>query len=211
MRPKQRWTVHRVASLGGIALALAAPAAILAEVPHEFRSGQKIVAEEVNTNFSNLDKRLGVVESKSGATLVVARSAERTGAVPSGTTGWITIPGLTVEITIGASSLVQMTANGVQRTANTALAECLVSYRFVVDGIAKGDPMHGQRIHVTDKASTEHSTWTVADFHTLGAGRHTIAVQASHYPGNNCHVCAEHDGSLVPYDSCTLNVIAVAQ
>jgi hypothetical protein len=158
-----------------------------------------------------LDTRIAAVEQlASGLPArigVLARSVERTGAVPPGA-GWTTIPGLTSTFTLTQPSLVQVTGNGMQRTINQgADTSCNVAYRYVVDGKAKGHSDWGQRIQVSNGAVSWHSIWSIIDSNTLGTGQHTIELQARSPAG--CYVCAELDGTLTSYVSCTMNVLAI--
>jgi hypothetical protein len=141
----------------------------------------------------------------------LACSAASTGSVLESTT-WTTIPGLSINFTLAKGSLVQAIGDGVQRTLDdNPTTTCHAGYRFVVDGTPKGDAAYGQRIHVSTGADW-HQTWSIADFGTLAAGAHTIALQTVAAPGQaSCYVCGELDGTLRPHDGCTLNMIATPQ
>jgi hypothetical protein len=172
-------------------------------------------AERAKAATGALDTRIGALEqlvnglpSRLG---VIARSATRTGAIPPSTSAWTEIPGLGVSFTLTETSLVQLTANGVQRTIDqNATTICHSGYRYVVDGTPQGSDGWGLKIHVTTGATARHSTWTMADNYTLGPGTHTIAVHAKNpTPEGACYICGEFNGALEPYDSCQLNVLAV--
>jgi hypothetical protein len=149
----------------------------------------------------------------SSGTGAFASEVTRTGAIAPNTSTWTTIPGLSVTFSLAHSSLVQFTGNGTQRTTDSnASTFCHVGYRYVVDGDARGDAMWGQRIQVNNGAYEWHSIWTVIDSAVLGAGSHTVAVQAINpSPNGSCYVCAEGDGTQAAYDACTLRVQAVPQ
>jgi hypothetical protein len=154
-----------------------------------------------------------VEANHASATDDLAMSAERTGEVPPNQTAWTTIPGLSLSFTLARASLVEMTGNGVQRTVDaSASTSCQAGYRYVVDGTARGDPTWGERVHVSNGASSLHSTWSVVDAVALGPGPHTVALQTiNRSPAGNCHICADFDGTLAGYDSCRVNVTAIPQ
>jgi hypothetical protein len=138
---------------------------------------------------------------------------ERTGAVAPNATAWTTIPGLTTTITLTLSSLVELTGSGVQRTTDmNAATVCHIGYRYVIDGVARGDATWGQRIQVSSGATSWHQTWSITDGVTLAAGAHKIAIQAFNpAPYGNCYVCGENNGTTPGYDTCTLQAVAVPQ
>jgi hypothetical protein len=199
----------RALGLGlGLALLVGGGAVAYAGGLHVWKPMDPLTADDLNNNFANLDGRITALPK------VVAASAERTGNIPPKTAAWTTIPGLTVTFTLGQTSLVQATGNGVQRTTTeTASSICRAAYRYVVDGVAKGNPTFGQRINTSDGATAWHATWSAIDFNSLGPGSHTIELQASLLdPGyGSCYICAEADGVLYEHDSCTLNVVAIPQ
>jgi hypothetical protein len=207
--------VYAVMPIGALVGATAVVRAAITLTP--FTTGMPIKAAEVNTNFTTLGDAVTALQAQvSGLPArvgVVARSVERTGSVAPNSQGWTQIPGLTTTFTLTQDSLVEMAGNGVQRTVNqNAATLCQVGYRYVVDGVPKGDALGGQRLHVSSGGVSWHSTWSIIDSHSLGPGQHTIALQANNsgYPsGSSCYVCAELDGGQVGYESCTMNIVAI--
>jgi hypothetical protein len=134
-------------------------------------------------------------------------SAKRTGLVSfsGGTTTWTTVPGLSLTFALQRSGLVQVLANGTQRTTNGTTH---VAYRFVVDGVPAGDPSHGQLIQTANANEDASAPWTLAHFVPLDAGTHTIEVQVR----NSLVVGVSPTGyvcGVQSYSDCTLNVLAV--
>ncbi len=191
--------IKRLARVAMPALAIAASGVALA-VPPSFMPNTTLTSAALNTAFSDVT--------------VVAFSAQRTGSVGPDS-GWTTIPGMSVNFTLTNASLVQVTANGMQRTTpGSASAVCQAAYRFVVDGVPQGDAALGQRLQASNGAVSLQQTWSIGDFHTLAPGDHTSAVQALTNGGTGatgCTICAEYDGSLQGYEGCTLNGVAVPQ
>jgi hypothetical protein len=149
--------------------------------------------------------------ANSAATLI-AVSAEP--SQPLSSTSWSTIPGLSVTLNLQQIASVQLFGNGVQRTPDgQATTTCHVGYRFSIDGVAKGAADWGQRIQVSNGATSWHQTWSIMDADVLDAGQHTVELQAVQGGANvaTCVVCGERDGSLNDHDGCLLNVIAVPQ
>jgi hypothetical protein len=147
---------------------------------------------------------------------------ERTGLVNLSTnTGsanvWTTIPGLRANFTLPSAALVHILANGVQRTFHAGAGTtdlCHVGYRFTIDNQPQGDPTWGQRIQVSSSAYSWHQTWTLSDGISLAAGTHAVQVDVTlPAAGGNaqCYACGEADGSLAPYDSCSLQIVVVPQ
>jgi len=148
----------------------------------------------------------------SDVTALSSRTAEGWSATNSGFVGqvssWTDIPGLGVTINLASSALVQLTAGGVQRNQT---GTCHVGYRYVLDGVAQGDPTWGQHIEVSNNTEW-HAGWQVMDFATLSAGSHTIQVQARNQSTSNwCYICSEVGGTLAAYDRCVLHAMAFYQ
>ena len=91
-------------------------------------------------------------------------STKRTGLISfaGGTSPWTTVPGLSMTFTLQRSALVQLLANGSQRTIS---GTSHVAYRFVIDGAGTGDPNHGQLIQTGDASSGAWNQWTLSAFH----------------------------------------------
>jgi hypothetical protein len=167
-------------------------------------------AEDRNSDgsFTAMDCQ-GPAGLAAAATSVSAQgwSTKRTGLVSfSGTTTpWTTVPGLSLTFALQRSGLVQMVANGSQRTTSGTTH---VAYRFVIDGVAAGDASHGQAIQTANANDGASAPWTLAHFASLDAGSHTIEVQVrnSLVLGVNPtgYVCG-----VQSYAECTLNVLAV--
>jgi hypothetical protein len=167
-------------------------------------------AEDRNADgmFTTLDCQGPI--GPAGPASVEAWGAKRTGFVAfSGVTAWATIPGLTVTINLQRSALVQLLANGSQRTTGGISH---MAYRYVVDGIAAGDANHGQMIQTADNTDDGWVPWTLAHFVNLNAGPHTIAVQTRNsflMSGTPQGAICGVSGSIFGYTDCTLNVLAV--
>jgi hypothetical protein len=135
-------------------------------------------------------------------------TAKRTGGVNS--SGWTTIPGLSINFTLDRAAKVQVLANGVQRTGGTGSGDlCHQAYRKVVDGAAYGDGNHGERLYVTRGDVAWWGVWNYASHVSLSAGNHTIEIQTRASSGGNCHICMEVGNSLTGYSDCDLIITAV--
>jgi hypothetical protein len=134
-------------------------------------------------------------------------SAKRTGLVSfSGTTTpWTTVPGLSLTVSLQRNGLVQILANGSQRTSN---GTSHVAYRFVIDGVAAGDPNHGQAIQTANASDGASSPWTLGHFASLDAGTHTIELQVRNSLVQGVNPTGTICG-VQGYSECTLNVLAV--
>jgi len=185
----------------GLAVALTTVAGVaFAGLPHTFAAGQTMKAADLNDNFN--------------AVHVLGASVQNTASFNGAT--WGTIPGMTVNLTLTQSSLVQLSGAGDQRTVDMAATSiCHAGYRYVIDGVPKGEPSWGQHIQVSSGATAWHASWALNDSVTLAPGAHTIELQATLMPtggaNQNCVVCGETGGSADPHDGCTLNAVAIPQ
>jgi hypothetical protein len=142
-----------------------------------------------------------------------AWSAKRTGFVAYtgsiGSADWTTIPGLSQTFSLQRDALVQLLANGSQRTSSGIIN---VGFRFLVDGVGAGDPANGQLIQTANGGATTWSPWTLAHFVALNAGTHTIQVQVRNTQNSGTTaattICGQ-SGQVSPFTDCTFNTLAI--
>lgn len=151
----------------------------------------------------NAAYKLDVNGKIKGAGTAEAWSVKNTAGVGQ-TDVWTAVPGLSSTITLSRPALLHLASGGVQRWK---IGTCHVGYRYVVDGVPRGHPTWGQHIQ-TSISTTPHMGWSLIEGESLAAGVHTIVLEARNQDAtaNWCQICTEEDGSMQPYESCTMNI-----
>jgi len=142
------------------------------------------------------------------ATWTVHRTAATTGTPGS----FADVPGLSTNVDLAHSAMVNLLSSGAQRQLPSSTTECEVAYRLVVDGTPVGPT--GQEEHVVVSTSAAYwSEWTVQGAVQLAAGTHTVSVQAK-VANPTCAVCGDVVGGSVtatPTTDCVLSANAFYQ
>ena len=148
--------------------------------------GGNCYAGQSNTDYSRY--RMLVRAAPQGGVSAVVSSSGTAFSVPN---GWTDVPGLSYTMNLPSAGHVQAEVAGTQHNSG-GNTHC--GYRFVVDGVALGNPSHGQALHVGESVETWWDSTAIAWGQDFQPGIHTIKLQAS-----NTQATAQIDGSSAPY------------
>jgi hypothetical protein len=126
-------------------------------------------------------------------------------AIPASNT-WTAVPGLRVEANLRAASTVLIRWTGTSRFVGGGNEICHLGLRFVIDGVATGNPTWGDNIVVQRGTTRWHEPFVSEIAVTLAAGTHTIAAEMTNGTGNA--VCNLDGDAGLAYDRSHLEVVA---
>lgn len=137
--------------------------------------------------FQNCAKDLPSTEARAQSSVAGLKakfflgSAKQAGPLQTIGTTWTNIPGVDLTFNLAKDMEVSMSANGsaslVAGTNFPSNTHC--GFRFVVDGVAYGNPTWGDVIVTV----TGWSSWTATRKMPLPAGNHVVQLQQTGWPG----------------------------
>lgn len=139
-------------------------------------------------------------------------SAHRTAGVYA--TTWTAVPGLTLTIDLDRPAVVHLRSTGVLRAPipgdPSPNALCLQGFRYVVDGVPRGNSAYGQVLQSAAGSILWWQNWVLDSAEPLNAGSHTIVVETREAVGTSpvCHACREANGTAPDYTDCLLTATA---
>jgi len=184
-----------VALKHGIDLA-AGPHSIVAQVRNTGATGGTCAAGYGNSPYARF-RMFAAAHAPDGLTT----SAESVGGsyVLPASSPWVAVGGLAATFAAPTAGHVQFELAATQRTI-TSVGQC--AWRYVVDGVALGDPTYGQAINMGDGAKTWWTGTTLAWGQVVAAGPHTVSVEVRNTGASDCGT----NGDGLPYGRARLLV-----
>jgi len=113
-----------------------------------------------------------------GPSIVAYQTATQTANLQTLGATFVDVPGASLSLTLTTAGTTELLAHGSINPTGTNPGYC--GFRFMIDGVATGDPTWGNVI--AGGATSSWVPWTMTTTLPMTAGVHTVAVQQCGYP-----------------------------